>query len=633
MAAPHLADDPDDADGPVLGSAELARAVFAPVERWGWEYVPPPVPADEPDEPHPSWEEPAELLVVLAERRRKLRELPWMATGVGAAAAGVWVLPSLGTVIVNGVLASGLLVVGMSVVAVRQLIAPNSLLDEARRQRDYAYDRYEYADREWQRRRALRDDEQRRREQAEQWFPLRPSTGTTRVDVFGGNGDGWASLITTVGGSVLRAGGSVMVVDFSEERVANGLVELSRAAGVPTSDLILARDPGEGTLLQGLTPAEVAQVVAGAVATMRTSPDATDLRIVDTDVLKTIVECLNAPITFARLAAALRIVRGHGYEGRTADLLDVAEAGRLTSRIDLIGSTERVANALLTLTYLTELLDADAPPDATLPADPVDPLTWSVPGLTVLTSEGPHPDRKDFLDRVLFQRILHALRTNPRRGGQDVVFVANADHMGLDSLEALSKQARRAGVRLVLLLEHLRGELTQLLGTGSATILMRMGNADEAEAAAKFVGRGHSFVETQVAEQVGSSVTEGTSETKGTQTSTSENQGTHLNKPRSARVWDWKAGSKGESFGTATSRTNSWSYTANYSTAVNEGITTTTSRVYEFTVEPTKFQELPDTAFVLVEISPDGRHVVLGDCNPGITLLPRVAIDPRRRDG
>ena len=38
---------------------------------------------------------------------------------------------------------------------------------------------------------------------------------------------------------------------------------------------------------------------------------------------------------------------------------------------------------------------------------------------------------------------------------------------------------------------------------------------------------------------------------------------------------------------------------------------------------------MPPTAFVLVEPGPKGRRVVLGDCNPGITLLDKVAADPR----
>ena len=49
--------------------------------------------------------------------------------------------------------------------------------------------------------------------------------------------------------------------------------------------------------------------------------------------------------------------------------------------------------------------------------------------------------------------------------------------------------------------------------------------------------------------------------------------------------------------------------------------------MYEFQVEPTALQSLAPTAFVLVEAGPTGRRVVMGDCNPGIVLLDRVARD------
>ncbi|GLZ37963.1 hypothetical protein [Actinokineospora sp. NBRC 105648] len=617
MSVPWRGDLPEPTPA---ATKELARVVFSPVERWGWEYAPAPAPVEGPDEPQPVWKEPASLVRARAFRRARLRALPVLATGVGVATA-------LGDLAVGGVLAGGVFLAGMSVVVARQWLVPRARLAEGLRDRAERVDRFERRQREWAWQRAQRDADRARQDQADEWFPLRPISGTTRVDVFGGTGAGWAGLITTVGGSVLRSGGNVLVVDFSEQRVAAGLVGLARQVGVPAADLTLTHDPVGGSLLQGLSPADVAQVVAGAVATMRSASEASDLRIVDADVLKTVAECLDGPITFARLAAALRLVRGHDYAGTTAELLDLTEAGRLTGRIGLVGTTERVANALQTLTYLTELLHVDEAAHA----DTAAPLTWAVSGLTVLTSAGPHPDRKDFLDRLLFQRILHALRANPRRGERDVVFVANADHIGVEGLEALAKHARRVGVRLVLLLEHLRGDLTRLLGgVGSATILMRMGNPEEAKAAAEFIGREHTFVLNQVTDQVGTSLTEGNSENWGNQNSTSSNEGTHLNKPKNASVFDRKAGSTGESAGTATSRTNSWGYAVTESYTDTENTSTAVSRVYEYTVEPTRVQGLPPTAFILVETGPDGRRVTMGDCDPGIPLRPRVAITPRR---
>jgi hypothetical protein len=79
-----------------------------------------------------------------------------------------------------------------------------------------------------------------------------------------------------------------------------------------------------------------------------------------------------------------------------------------------------------------------------------------------------------------------------------MLVVAGADRIGLAGLESLARQCRRVGVRLVLLLERPRGDLKELLGSSdSATILMRLGNAQDAAAAAEFIGRGHKMVLSQ----------------------------------------------------------------------------------------------------------------------------------------
>lgn len=192
----------------------------------------------------------------------------------------------------------------------------------------------------------------------------------------------------------------------------------------------------------------------------------------------------------------------------------------------------------------------------------------------------------------------------------------------MDTLEALTRQARCAGVRLVLLLERLRGEIQQLLGSSdSAAIVMRLGNAQEATAAAEFIGRGHTFVLNQVTHQAGKTSTEGTGHTWGASDTTS--QGT-------TRGTSWGSGARSRS--TSKSLTESWSRT--WQDSVNQSVAdsttegTTVSRVYEYTVEPTAIQSLPPTAFMLIEAGASGRRVIAADCNPGIVLMDRVSADP-----
>lgn len=608
-----------DGDPEPAGSHELVRRLFVPAERWGWEFAPPePLPA--PEDPEPVWREPAAYEMAVRQRRRRLLELPWATAGVGAASAGGWVLPVVGSPVVS----SGVLVAGMAAVLIRHHLAPRSRLETARDNREFAFARHRSMWEQWRRRQQAHEQERRRHEASEQWFPLRPSASAARVDVFGGTGDGWASLITTVGSSLLQSGGRVMVLDLTEQHVGDGLAAFAGTAGFSVSNVELLRDAQPSTLLLGLSGDEIAEVVASAIATIRSPAEAAEQRVIDADILVRVLGCLHEPPTFARLAAALRVVRGH-HEPAVASPLSTREIRALTAQIDVVGRTDRIATALATLSNLVELLATGAPEPT--PSAPV----WSTPDLTVLASTGPHARRKDFLDRVLFERMLHELRVRPPEGGRDVLFVAGADHLGLASLEAMAKQARRAGVRLVLMLEHLRDGLTQLLGgAGNATILMRMSNPAEAHLAAQFIGREHSFKVSQVTRQVGHSFTDGFSDTWSTQSGSSDSSGEHSSKAKSARWYQRKAGTTGTSATATASRSSSWQYTASCSNTDSDSTSTTDVRQYEFTVEPTQIQGLPPTAFVMVDVGPEGRRVLMGDCNPGITLLPQVAPGPRR---
>jgi hypothetical protein len=77
-----------------------------------------------------------------------------------------------------------------------------------------------------------------------------------------------------------------------------------------------------------------------------------------------------------------------------------------------------------------------------------------------------------------------------------------------------------------------------------------------------------------------------------------------------------------------THRSESWQATRSTSDAQSKTDSVTLGRVHELIVEPTQIQDLPHTAFVLVTSGGSSRRITLGDCNPGISLLPRVADQP-----
>lgn len=409
--------------------------------------------------------------------------------------------------------------------------------------------------------------------------------------------------------------------------------------------MTLPAESGCFPLLDGLTVDEIAELVAEVAR----GPWAggKDDRGLHADLIREIAELFDEPITVPRLAASLRVIRGRYAPDRETALTDV-EFARLSGLVEQAGATERDRAEIH---LLSTVLDALAPESATVPRPP----RWS--RLTIVATDA-DTRRKKALDRLLFHRVLRDL-SGGRIRGHTVLMVAGAASLDLESLETMAREARRCGVPLVLLMEKLRDELTQLLGrSGSATIFMRLGNADEARAAATHIGRGHKLVLSRLTEQVGRSLTTGSAESVGAQdgehiatttttgTTTSSERSTGMSRERHPDRFGLPMGhgprtvhdgstsgvssstSRAESVGR--SRSRSWQTTVRYSAQVAGSTSETYGRTYDFHTEPTEFQDLAPTAFVLVEPGAAGRRVVMGDCNPGIALLDGLSLPPGR---
>lgn len=604
----------------------LLERLFSPLPRWGWEFVQPPSPRPSPEAARPPrWQEPpaADTRSIEAARwkaRRKLRGRILIAgflllVGLAEVAHG-------GIVLVLPALALSYFWFGPIVLAGRRVAAAQRKVDEERAARRAAYEA-QVAD--WRRRVDGHAVAERRRIDAELlWYPLRLESGPSRVDVFGGTPAGWASLTATIGSTLLAAGASMVILDFSEADIGGGLAALAAHRSFPVRRCETPQQLAGLHLLDGLTPEDVAEVIAAAANTGRQTADRVETRALDADLLAAVTGRLDAPFTFGRLSAGLRVLRRVYDGGEDGPLLPDEEA-RLTTQVDAIGHTERVENELRYLNNVADLLARDEPttaPDGGRPA----PLTIVAPAT--------HSERrKEFTENLVLHGLLHQLRAGVDRLSADVVIVAGAARFGTETLEALARHARRRGVEVVLMLEHLRGDLEQFLGgSGSAALLMQMPNPKEAELAAQFIGRGHKFVLSQVTRSIGETHTQ----TGGTSTGSSE--GTSWTEGRNSGV-SYGPGLSFGPFGRSTNRGRSSSFgeSHTYSRQTSDGWSeaqattsgTTEARVYEYTVEPAALQSLPPTAFVLVEPGGDGRRVRFGDCNPGIVALDRVSDEPR----
>lgn len=626
--------------------ASLEVSLFVPAERWGWEYLdirPAVVDAG----PEPQWVEPPppdDLLDDLAGQQAGARA--GMAKRIG---------------ITVGVAFLSLVLVGSGGLAMLALLAGGAwtaapiMLPARRLKREHdawrAHCAAEYAAfqlhlRQRQAWIATRHrDEQMRLAAAPRFQHITLRSAATRVDVFGDTTDGWASLLTTAGSSLLSSGNTVVLVDLTGEHVGAGLVELAGARGIDAAHHTLPRDGADVPLLEDLTSDQVAELVAEVAR--GPWPTAEDQRGLHADLLRTVTERLDAPVTARRLAAGLRTLRRIHSPGLDDALTDV-EFARISEHVDSTGRTERVQAELHALTTVVDGLVTESAPGTA--------HRWR--HLTVVSTDADRR-RKKHLDRLVFHRVLHDLTAGELRRGT-VLMVAGTDSLDLESLEAMARQARRGGVRLVLFMEKLRDELTHLLGrSGSATIFMRLGNADEARVAAEHVGRGHRMLLSQLTTQVGDSFTQGDSEavgtqdgenestavTRGTSTSSGTSSGeSRQHEPDRFGLPPLGPGRRSSNTGTTSgvssntsraetvgrSRSRTWQSTVNYSEQVTRSTGETYGRSYDFHTEPTEFQSLAPTAFVLVEPVSSGRRVVLGDCNPGISLLGQTAPPPVR---
>ena len=624
-------------------SGEWRERLFRPVECWGWEYVVPPPPAASEELHRPPVGEQVPLPPNFHVWQKRSKRV-WLGLFISLALT-VLALLCAGAVLVpvqtevpreiREEIYFWLLIAGV-VLSIVRLVVVRIRFVSLKRAYDAKYhaavEQYNRAHAEWQQRIAEHDRrEQDRYVSASLWHPLQTSRPPARVDVFGGTEDGWASLLVTTGAAALASGSTMLVLDFSEQAVADNLVMLTSEHNDPVSVHELPPDLSVLSLLGGLEAAEQGELIAEAVHSLQRPAAGGDLRGLHADLITMVASRLTGPATITRLHAGVQVLR-RVYEVTSASVLSPEEVRALNSAVDTAGSTEQARNELQALEGVLNLIAQEERTAGQGAQVRGFESVWPARGLAVVATTSTVRRRKQFLDYVVFYRTLRELQTR-HGGGREILVVAGADRIGLDALETMARQARRAGVRLIFLLEHLRDDLQKFLGgSDSVTFLMRLGNGVEASVAADFIGRGHKFVLSQLTEQVGKTFTTGTASTVGASTSTSTSRSYSTGSSDSfGPEGQWTSGfTSGTTRGTSQERSKNWSETANESAADSTTTGQTQARVYEYTVEPTTLQGLAPTAFVMVETAMNGRRVVVGDCNPGIVLLDRVAIEPQR---
>ncbi|MEN3609159.1 hypothetical protein AAH979_06370 [Plantactinospora sp. ZYX-F-223] len=644
-------------------AGELPARIFASAERWGWEFRPPgpvAVPPDLPQPvchlPPPAW---ATDAVRARGRARTLRVLLGLAIGVLAIsyvvagfytfarvsgalsvpdvpepektrleqAAGARYLEahpfadeplhylSMGPDVVLGLLLAGVLL-WLAVGPLARSRAAAGHRDWLGAVRD-SLDRYEAEAGPWAaRRRAAREEAEDQINGLPFWFPLGPHDDG-RVDVYGGTPRGWCCLLLTMGASLVGAGARLSLLDLTREGVGRPLVLLAEAHNRSVRQLNLPADAPGLNLLAGLEGREVAEllVVAAHAAEPAASPERHTL---DMRVVGQVCDILAPELTIARVCAGLRtLLRQEPFPG-PGSVLTVDEYERLH---EAFGEVSRK-----TLEDRIGAIEARLHPLLRFGAHSGAPVLDGTVEISVVEVDEAAGDLAAEMLAPLLLNVAaaHAQHGTGGAGGRRALVVAGADLVPRAQLERLDRIARRRDIRLVYLFRHVRQDAEQLLGSGGPVVLMRVGNAKEAEAATNFIGREHRFVVSQLTIAAGT----GTSES----TSTTRTHGTSRSETRSdSRTFGAGHGSRtsGRSVTEGTSESTSHGTSDGTSTSFNESVGR--QRNYQLTVEPRQLQTLPETALFVVDPERrEGPRARLGDCNPWIVTAGRVQDEPRR---
>lgn len=441
--------------------------------------------------------------------------------------------------------------------------------------------------RRWERDRDTHNTAERSRvDMIDEWGAVRTLPGTRRIDVYGGEHQGWTAFLTTFGSSALAEGAPMIVLDLSLVGVSDELCQVAREAGVEIRVELLPDRAGVSMLLEDLSPADLKDVLVEAVHGGRADQGRDD-RVLDDRILTAVIDVLGSRPTLPRIHEALRALLAEpGLRPVHLTEEELSRTRTLFADEHLRRLHDRVQRLEAYLAQIARLSDAErsAPPAGT--------------GLTCfsVTASGSQVTT-ELVVELLGQWLIRNLKNALPGQGRRTVVVAGADRLQRHHLEQVASLCDARDFRLVLLFQHLRDAGADLLGGGRATVFMRLGNHEEAERAANFIGRGYRFELARITTEKGGSDTNAQSKSRGGERFSPF-----------TRVW-----------GSSRSRaqSTSWSYAE------------MRERVYELYVEPTHLQSLPPTALVLVQHSAGQRVLaVAADCDPDIASLPRVSMTP-----
>ena len=319
---------------------------------------------------------------------------------------------------------------------------------------------------------------------APRWLQVAAHEDASRLDVFGGTGLGRQNMVTGLGWELLGQR-AVIVLDLTQDRVAEGLLAAAARAGMSVQDYELPYDLGDTPLLAGLSGEQVASLIVEVVHADDASATAAG-RATDLMILKKIVGVLGDDVSMGRLHAALTALLGDEFHGSPDGALadgDRASLGGLfgeSFRQQVTGNLVRLAAVVEPLTAL----GTDVTPRG--PAR-----------LTCLSlAEGPRDVAADLTAALVVQWVTRALSAEGGMAADSVgpaVILAGADEQSTRHLGRLTAVCERYDIPLVRTFSRLTEESARHLDTRH-TAFMRLATRPEALRAAEHIGLERRFV-------------------------------------------------------------------------------------------------------------------------------------------
>ncbi|PSK99616.1 hypothetical protein CLV63_103341 [Murinocardiopsis flavida] len=443
------------------------------------------------------------------------------------------------------------------------------------------------------------------------WFGLGVPKGTGQVDVFGGSDAGWSAAVTSIGGSLLRSGGDLTVVDLSGRAVAADLVALTQKSGVMPRIWVLPVDLPRMNLGLNLDTRQRAAILAQVISALDPKSDLAD----DNELFDRLLRILGPKAGVAEIIGALRALVSASGEGAAEQddpsllLLSADQRARVQAECgDDRAVLERAWRLEQRLTPFEGLGSrAEDEPYAQVKVIATDRSAGDVAGRAYGT--------------YTVAALSELLELRARRGDQPLswghtIVICGADTLPHWHLELLEGAARRAGFGVVLMYRRIPDDRTVWPGSAERMpVLMRQPDTESAERAAAQLGGEHAPPVHRLTEVIGEALSDAIAD------SYVGDPASSITMPiptryvaRSVAPLDLARNLRAVStWGRATAQA------AEIDDAADSGAA---GRVRGLRLDALGLRSLPPTAMVVL----DGGTAVVADANPGILTLPTATL-------